>query len=244
MSNINYQSEVVLTEGVKLDIGWLPRGSRIAPSYTLTATSAAPIGAEELLVTSNIDNLFIQAGTILPFGLSRAVVLTDTFVDATTPTELPVRELRTAIAANATARTLALLTVLGLTEASPNAETQTEDTTNFLSGFGQENVVVGANRTVQCSGNIIVGDRAMDTILKPMILEDDKVRGEIWAELVMPSGEKFEGAAKISNFSSSVSLRSIQKFSFSLMFQGLSFRHTAATEYVATAQDSVPTFGL
>ena len=238
--SINYQSEVILTEGVKLDIGWLPKGLRVAPTYTITATAAAAIGDESITVTASIDNLLLQAGTILPFGAQKVIVTDDTVVDSATDTNLPVRELTAAIADNDTAVTKALLTVLGLTEASPNAETQTEDTTNFLSGFGQENVIVGANRMVQCSGNVIVGDRAMDTILKPLSLDDEKVRREIWAELVMPSGEKFVGAAKVGSLSNSVSLRSIQKFSFQLMFQGLSFKHTPATTYAAIAQDAVP----
>ncbi|MBD1995140.1 hypothetical protein H6G00_00670 [Leptolyngbya sp. FACHB-541] len=238
MSTINYQTEVVITEGTKLDIGWLMRGTRTPASYILTVGTAAVLNDEVLSVTSSVDNLLIQAGTKLSFGNQIVIVTTDTIVDATTPTDLPIRALGAPIAANATATTRALLTVLGLTDASPSGETQVEDTSNFLSGFGNEGVIVGVNRTVQCSGNVIVGDRAMDRIIKPLILDDEKARREIYADLQLPSGERYQGAAKIQSFSSPSANRSIQKFQFQLMFQGLSFKHTPATTYAAIAQDA------
>lgn len=236
-TNINYQSEVVVTEGVKLDIGWLVKGSRTPSVYTLTLGTASVLGDETLSVTASTDNLLIQAGTILPFGLQKVIVTDDTLIDATIATILPVRAITAPIAANATALTKALLTVLGLTEASPNAQTQDVDVTNFLSGFGNEKVTTGVDRTVQCGGHVIVGDRAMDTIIKPLILDDEKVRREIYAELVLPSGERFVGAAKVGNFTTSLALRDVQKFTFQAMFQGRSFVHTPATAYVSIAQD-------
>lgn len=239
MPSILYPTQVVVTEGVKLDIGWLSLNSRTPQSYILTADAAAAINDEEIAVTSSIDNLLIQAGTKLTFGSQTVQVAIDAVVDSATATTLVLANpLTAAIAAADEAETKALLTVLGLTEGSPNAESQTVDKTNFLSGFGQEMVVTGLNRTVQCSGNTVIGCRATDRILKQVSMNDEKARREIYAELNMPSGERFEGAAIVQSYNTTVGLRDIQKYSFQLVFQGLSFKHTPATVYTAVAQDA------
>lgn len=235
---INYPSAVVITEGVKLDIGWLAQGSRIPTDYTIETDAAAVVGDDQISVTSSTDDLLLQAGSRLLFGTQTLVVANDVVVDSATPTILDLRDpLTAAIAANATAQTKALLTVLGLTEASPNNESQTVDATNFLSGFGQEMVVTGLNRTIQCSGNVIVGCRATDRIIKQIAMNDERARREIWAELIMPSGEKFEGASIFQSYNTTVGIRDIQKFSFQVVFQGSSYKHTPATVYTAVAQD-------
>jgi Phage tail tube protein len=238
MPNILYPSEVILTEGTKLDLGWLIQGTRVPVVYTLTVGTAAVAGDTQLLITSNVDNVLIQAGTKLVYGSETIVANADALIDQTVPTPLLLNKpLVGAIAAAATTTTKALLTVLGLKEASPQGQTQTVDVSNFLSGFGQENVVTGINRTLTCSGFVIKGDRATDRIIKQLILNDEKARREVYAELNLPSGERYEGAAKIENYNTTTNVRNVQEFSFSLMFQGASFAHTPATIYTPVAQD-------
>jgi Phage tail tube protein len=235
MPNILYPSEVILTEGTKLDLGWLIQGTRVPVTYTLTVDSTSSDSAE---LTSNIDNLLLQAGTKLDFNGEVVTVAADVVVDQTIATIVQFsKPFITPIAVGATAETKALMTVLGLKEASPQGQTQTVDVSNFLSGFGQENVVTGVNRTLTCSGFVIKGDRATDRIIKQLILNDEKARREVYAELNLPSGERYEGAAKIENYNTTTNVRNVQEFSFSLMFQGASFVHTPATNYTPVAQD-------
>lgn len=238
---INYKSAVVITEGLTLRVGKLGTNIRTPQTYTLTNTTLANIGATALTVTASggdltgTDDLYIAAGTKLTFGAVSVIVADDTIVDQVTGTTLNLSvALGASIAANATATTRALVPVLGLTEASPNNETTTIDTTSFLSGFGQESVVTGVNRTFQCSGNRIQGDRAMDKLVMPLILDDSQARNEIFFELMLPSGEKFEGAGKVMNLNFTAGLRDIVKFSFQLQGQGLSYVYTPSTTYLTT----------
>ncbi|MBE9178598.1 hypothetical protein IQ268_08505 [Oculatella sp. LEGE 06141] len=237
---INYASAVVITEGTKLLVGKLATNSRVPAQYTLTTTTLANSGAVALSVTASggnlqaNDDLYIAAGSSLTFGAVSVIVRDDAIVDQTTPTTLNLLAPTSAnIASGATTSTRALLPLLGLTEASPSAETTTVDVTNFLSGFGQESVVTGINRNFQCSGNRIQGDRAMDKIVAPLILDDSQARNEIYFELLLPSGEKFEGAGKVMNLNFSAALRDIVKYTFQLQGQGLSYVYTPAVSYLS-----------
>jgi Phage tail tube protein len=242
MPQILYPSEVILTEGTKLDLGWLQTGTRVPVTYALSVVSTATAGSTQVSLQSvsfSPSNILIQAGTVLPFVTGTIVVAQDViFTQAETSTLVSIsKPLSAPLSASDLAQTKALLTVLGLKEASPQGQTQTVDVSNFLSGFGQENVVTGVNRTLTCSGFVIKGDRATDRIIKQLILNDEKARREVYAELNLPSGERYEGAAKIENYNTTTNVRNVQEFSFSLMFQGASFVHTPATEYTPVAQD-------
>jgi hypothetical protein len=242
MPQILYPSEVILTEGTKLDIGWLQPGTRIPAEYTLQNAGVNALGSTQIsLKTTGGDpnNLLIQAGTVLSFTAGATVIVAQDviFPQSNIPTLVSIQKPLSHNINADFAVTKALLTVVGLKEASPQGQTQTVDVSNFLSGFGQENVVTGVNRTLTCSGFVIKGDRATDRIIKQLILNDEKARREIYAELTLPSGERYEGAAKIENYNTTTNVRNVQEFSFSLMFQGASFKHTPATTYTPVAQD-------
>ncbi|MBD3882177.1 hypothetical protein IFO70_10440 [Phormidium tenue FACHB-886] len=235
-----YNSKTILTAGTKLFVAKLAENQRKPVEYTVTNTAAATIGADELtLDVTGGDlaagkSLFLAAGLELTYGTTLVEVALDTIVPFGTATAVPVEPVKAAVPASTASQTYAMLPLLGVTEANPGNESQTEDITNFLSGFGQEMNVTGINRNFQVGGFKIKGDRAMDNIVIPLSANDERAGEEIYALLQLESGDKFRGAAKVSSLNFANGVRASVKYSFQLMIQGTSYKYENGVAYAET----------
>lgn len=212
-------------QGTIVEVQLLPLGSRTPTNYTITmGATAAPAGATTLTVAALPT--FLQSETRLTFGATTAILVNDANAAATS---LTVEPLTGAIAAAATSITIAALQLLGVTDASVNASSNTVDTSNFKSGYGMESKVTGLDRTVSVSLNQIQGDRALDTIIKPIIYNDAFAMREVFARITCPNGEKYEGAAIVRNVNQPKQMRDISKMTLEFQFQGSkTFKFTPA----------------
>jgi hypothetical protein len=104
-----------------------------------------------------------------------------------------------------------------------NQDTQI-DTTTFQSGVKTDASVVRSARSYNVSGIALVGDEALEKIVKkangltPTSFEF--VGDEVYAVATFPDGEKIEGAALITNLSLPGNQNEVKKYSFTLTFLG------------------------
>lgn len=233
-------AETIITEGIEIRLIRLPSNTRVPTSYTLTVdNTGSPVAANSteipLLVTGSED-VYLEEGLEITIGGTLITVAANaTVAQGASPTVVTVEPTNAEIADGSTGTTNATLQLLGVTSASPNFSSTVIDTTNFQSGFGQENQVTGINRTFSLSGNNILANRALDDQVKPFAVRDADARGEVWCEIIIPNStnqaEIYAGAGKVSNYSETLELRNVQRYSFEITMQGTSFSWTPATTY-------------
>ena len=101
-----------------------------------------------------------------------------------------------------------------------NQETQV-DTTHFGSGSGTEAAIVRFNRSYSASGIALIGDEALERIVKRVAGFDNAFLGrEVYAIATTSDGEAIEGAAKIMALNLPANQNEVKKYSFTLMYQG------------------------
>jgi hypothetical protein len=101
-----------------------------------------------------------------------------------------------------------------------NQETQV-DTTHFGSGAGTEAAIVRFNRSYSASGIALIGDEALERIVKRVAGFDNAFLGrEVYAIATTSDGEAIEGAAKIMALNLPANQNEVKKYSFTLMYQG------------------------
>ncbi len=101
-----------------------------------------------------------------------------------------------------------------------NQETQV-DTTHFASGAGTEAAIVRFNRSYSASGIALIGDEALERIVKRVAGFDNAFLGrEVYAVSTTSDGESIHGVAKIMALNLPANQNEVKKYSFTLMYQG------------------------
>jgi len=101
-----------------------------------------------------------------------------------------------------------------------NQETQV-DTTHFGSGAGTEAAIVRFNRSYSASGIALIGDEALERIVKRVAGFDNAFLGrELYAVSTTSDGESIHGVAKIMALNLPANQNEVKKYSFTLMYQG------------------------
>ena len=202
-----------------------PLTAEIAAAATgsfATATLANVIGGR--LTAVEPTAIYLDAGEILSFGAT-SVVLTDS---APAGSEiLFCLPLAAALTAGVSAKTKALLTVVGATNATPVASPKTTDSTTYLSGTGVEMAIIGSNRTLNMSFNRVSGDYG-GNLLMNILYKQEFFDREVWAEIVRPNGEKYEGAAVVTSGNQTAPVQEKITQEANMQFQGDSFVFTPA----------------
>lgn len=230
---MGFPSKEVVSAGTEVKVAVISGTGNTPTLYTVTMEAAALLGATSISVSADTA-FYLQHDMELMFGAVRAKVnipdaagLADGILVGTTPTTVPVVALLAPIADAATATTYELFQLLGITDASPQEQPQSEDTTDMKSGFGQKQTIVGINRTIQVNGIRIVGDRAMYEVIMPFLTDDDEVQKLIWVELKTSNGDLRKGPCRITDGSGQNQVRTSMKYNLTFTFQGNLFQFTS-----------------
>lgn len=212
----------------------LPRGSRTAPSVTITASAATAEGATSISATAATAGTIVRAGQALvftpptPSGVTPRcfAVVSATTTLATTASPLPIFPLRTAIAANSTAFAVTgLIPIFGLQEFGLQGQSTTVDITGTDSGSATEILRIRDSR--EFSINLIErnADVGLGTVIKPLLFNPAFADREMWMELIMPQGEIHRGAAMLQNPNKPGNQNEVGRLSFTATFQGSSYQY-------------------
>lgn len=199
----------------------------------IEVVETANISATSVKLRSYTD-VFLPAGTSLSFvnpdtdGINtyrKQIILTeDTTIEefATTVKIYPLPySLRQGDIAEAIE---GILPLFGLQTIDLSSQETQVETTNFRSGKGVNNAFVRLAKTCNVTGIALAGDRALETIVKPVGIFSSELFGrDVYVAVTMPNGERFEGIAKIGSMALPANQNDVQKFSFTLLFQGEDF---------------------
>lgn len=209
----------------------LPLGSRdiTADTYTVTAGSAAAVGATTINLSVGTGTVEIKAGSSLSFlnasGRSQVLVTEDATLTST-PSSVSCSGLIKAVDNAATATFVdGLVPLFGIQDLSASDSPQEIDTTNLLSGIGMESALVRSDHTFDVSGIQIVNDECLYGIIKPLAKSEALFGREVYAVVTYPDGEKIVGAAKIKSYQEQGNQNEIKKYSFQLQVQGSSYAY-------------------
>lgn len=224
-------------------------GSLIPTEYTITATSAASVGATSISVTADAEFIIRHGATLVFSGGAKATVaipsnsasppatsIRDGVTIGTSATTVPITALTTAIANAETTETYPYRILLGPTEISPSQNLQSVDASDVLSGFGARSVVTAADRTLSITGNKVTNDRCFYEILDPYLNQDDSIQGLLYVRAILANGDTYEGPARLSSASSSNPNRNLRTYNMEVTFQGES--GTIAGTYQFTPGDA------
>lgn len=187
-------------------------------SYTPTANA---LNNTEITVAAT--STFIDAGEILSFGGTLVTITKSAAVGAL---NLFCRALSGAVTGSAS--TKGLVALVGATDASPSSQPKTTDTSNYLSGVGDEMAIVGVSRTLNVTFNEIEGDLG-GIIIKAMLFTDQYYDREIYAIVQRPNGEIYEGAAIVTQGQGQAPVREKVTRTANFQFEGASFIYTPPT---------------
>lgn len=229
-------TESIILQNYTLDLLLLPDGVRTVAKKTISITTAANAHATTINVTgASGDDYEIKAGTSVSFAsatgaTSRQQVLFTADVEiGATGVAASVSPLFKAIAANATASVLpGSIPLFGVQSFDLQSQETTVDVTNVQSGSGTESAMVRFNRTIAVNGVALIGDVALDNIIKRLTFNTTFANREVYAIATYPTGEKYEGAAKIMGYTSPGNQNEVARYQFNLQFQGDSFIYTPA----------------
>lgn len=207
---------------------------RPASVATIGINTAAARGAKVINVTSDVA-VDLYPGSMLTFldttGGRRlaALVKAEISLAATTAADVTVAPLFDAIPATVADALyyVGLEPLRGVTTFGFQNADQTVDATSVDSGDGQESDVVRAGRNISIEGIAKAGDRGFYNVVQPIGLSPGLLGCEVYAELILPDGDTFVGAAKIMNFSQPGNQNEIKRYSFELQMQGDSYDHYA-----------------
>ena len=209
--------------------------NRSITKITVTNTTAAAVNATTLSLSA-ASSLVLKAGNALSFinpsgtgtfGRQQVLIMQDITLTATAA-NVAVAPLKRAIAPANTASFPTNMTPLaGIQQMDFNNQETMVDTTSFGSGSGTEGIIVRVQRQLTVNGISLIGDPALETIIKPVGGLTSALMGrEVYAIATKPNGEIFEGAAMISALNFPANQNEVDKYSFTLTFQGNSFAWT------------------
>ena len=209
--------------------------NRSITKITVTNATAAAVNATTLSLSA-ASSLVLKAGNALSFinpsgtgtfGRQQVLIMQDITLTATAA-NVAVAPLKRAIAAANTASFPTNMTPLaGIQQMDFNNQETMVDTTSFGSGSGTEGIIVRVQRQLTVNGISLIGDPALETIIKPVGGLTSALMGrEVYAIATKPNGEIFEGAAMISALNFPANQNEVDKYSFTLTFQGNSFAWT------------------
>lgn len=223
--------------GCCLEIKLLPidnlTGETIAEiaKFEVFSANTSPIGHNFLSLYS-YSTITLKAGTCLSFGdpvfntgipdyRKQAVLVSDTIINTVTK-QVQVYPLMQAIHQNDEAEVVdGTLPLHGVQTIDLSSQEVQVETTDFKTRRGVKNVFVRQTKNCTINGIALAGDKALETIIKPVGIFSDTLYGrDIYAAVTMPDGERFAGIAKISNLSLPANQNEVKRFSFSLLFQG------------------------
>ena len=226
-----------ILQDYSLDLRILPvdafgASQRTVTKVVVTNSASAAVGSTTLSLRS-ASAVSLKAGTslsfqdpaaVVPYGRQQVVLMQDVSL-TTTAANVSVSPIKRAIALNATASvTVGMVSLAGIQQMDFNNQETQVDTTNFASGSGTEGVLVRVQRQLSINGVSLVGDEALETIVKPCGALSSAFFGrEVYAIATKPNGEQFEGAAMIMALNFPANQNEIDKYSFTLNFQGSSF---------------------
>ena len=214
--------------------------NRSITKITVTNTTAAAVNATTLSLSA-ASSLVLKAGNALSFinpsgtgtfGRQQVLIMQDITLTATAA-NVAVAPLKRAIAAANTASFPTNMTPLaGIQQMDFNNQETMVDTTSFGSGSGTEGIIVRVQRQLTVNGISLIGDPALETIIKPVGGLTSALMGrEVYAIATKPNGEIFEGAVMVSALNFPANQNEVDKYSFTLTFQGNSFAWTAPYKF-------------
>jgi hypothetical protein len=200
----------------------------------IEVVETANISATSIKLRGYID-VFLPAGTSLSFinpdtddlatYRKQIVLLEDTTIEEFS-TNVKIYPLPYPIQQGDIAEAIeGILPLFGLQTIDLSSQETQVETTNFRSGRGVNNAFVRNAKTCNVSGIALAGDKALETIVKPVGIFSSELFGrDVYVVITMPNGERFEGIAKIGSMSLPSNQNDVQKFSFNLLFQGDDFQ--------------------
>lgn len=193
---------------------------------TITNTAAAAINDETLTLSSNATITqgapTLRKGSILHFGVNKAVVTADTVIAIAGTTVVPVEKLVAAITINATASTWALLRVLAPQTIPVNEESSTTDTTDLTNGLQGSEVVT----KLMLNPSIQVINRFDDKAVNDVIRKAAKVGGTVYTVFALSDTSHVFGRAVVSGFQNEATQSDIMKPTFNLLMQSPWYSYT------------------
>ena len=210
--------------------------NRTVTKATVTNKTAVSVGATSLSLFGDTA-ISLKAGNALSFisaggTLRQQAILTQDVaslpITNATAINVSVLPIKRAIGALATAlEPSGMIPLAGIQQMDFNNQETMVDTTSFGSGSGTEGIIVRVQRQLTINGITLPGDEAMETVIKPVAGLTSALMGrEIYVIATKPNGEIFEGAAMVSALNFPANQNEVDKYSFTLSFQGNTFAWT------------------
>lgn len=200
------------------------------PTYSFTSTTAITVGDEiaDLQLTTppvGVTSVKLYAGTVLEFPGATATapklkitIAADTTIAATaTPT--PILPAVAAIATPAIARDMGLQFLLGCRNATVVSTIKTEDSTDYLSGLGTEQVVLGVSQKLTVELDLVY-DNELHQLIEKMIYDREYVGVHLYTEVRTNDGAKHLGYAMISSSTPAAAVQAKRTLQMEIGYQG------------------------
>lgn len=200
------------------------------PKLEVVSNATSYIG-HNYLTLSSFGDIELKAGTCLSFGdpdfgyipghRKQVILVNDTVVDDI-PIEVEVYPLTHNIIEKDVAEVVeGVMPLNGVQVIDLLSQEVQVEATNFTTKRGVTNTFIRQIKTCSVNGIALTGDKALETIIKPVGMFSDLLYGrDIYAAVTMPDGERFAGIAKISGLSLPANQNEVKRFSFNLLFQG------------------------
>jgi len=209
----------------KLFINPSPAAIPAAATANFAASAIANTASANLIQVTPTP-VYLDIGEVLDFGGVIAILSQPAPAGST---QLLVLPLAVALTTGAEAITIALVNVVGATNATPSSNPKTSDSTTYLSGSGVSMAIVGSNRTLNLSFNHIEGDMG-GAILMAILYNEQFLGREVWAEVVRDNGETYRGRATLTTGNQTAPTQEKVTQEANMQFQGDSFEFTAASK--------------
>jgi len=225
----------ILNAGNRILVAPLASNSVDEPAQiTITVHSATNVNATTVpLKTSSTTGTFLPAGTALYFGGSNKVVVANdvTIAPGASATNVATEPITASLAADVTATTWALLSILSPTDI-PNVSSDTMVDRKDLS-YGLQSAQVKVATAFQPQIVVIVHpeDKAFYNIIYPASNGSES----IFAHILYGGGLHAFGPAKVSNLNIPGTINEIQRATFTLDFQAPFAKPTKWT-YLTTSE--------
>ncbi|AXK90442.1 hypothetical protein CrV_gp030 [Cylindrospermopsis raciborskii virus RM-2018a] len=200
------------------------------PKFEVLCNATSTIGYNYLTLSSFFD-VELKAGTCLSFGdpnfgyvpgyRKQAILVNDTTID-NIQTQVEVYPLLHIINEGDLAEVVeGVIPLNGVQAIDLSSQEVQVETTDFRTRRGVKNTFIRQTKSCTVSGIALTGDKALETIIKPVGIFSNLLYGrDIYAAVTMPDGERFAGIAKISNLALPANQNEVKRFSFNLLYQG------------------------
>lgn len=228
-----FPSNPVVANGARLLIAKVDEGDVTPPPSVISVEAAALANATSVSLSADVA-VVLPDDFILQFSPTKVARIrlasSDTVSIGTSATTVATFPLPVALTDTDTVTVYPYRELLGITDLSPPMQPQTVDSTDMRSGFGQSNVVVGVNRTLNVTGNRILGDRCHAEIIMPYLTDDVEIQKFLYAQARLANGDVMEGLVRITDGGATGQVRTLQTYNYTLTFQGNAFDYSNPRE--------------